>query len=146
MGLYFSKLMHLHVANGNDRLDVRAGHGFQLLTAVIFPSYSTASSSTIGAIMRHGPHHGAQKSIRTGTLESNTFSLKSVSLTGPAAVSQCPGKISCESVRTLRLAPRSKRLTWLGLRVLSLSRKLQADLPAGLQAMLHGSSCKASAG
>ena len=35
--------------------------------------------------MRHGPHHGAQKSMSTGTFESRTFSLKSVSLTGPAA-------------------------------------------------------------
>lgn len=60
-------------------------HSHDGLTAVILPSYSRASSSTIGAIMRQGPHHGAQKSMRTGTLESRTFSLKSVSLTGPAA-------------------------------------------------------------
>ena len=31
------------------------------------PSYSPASSFTIGATMRHGPHHGAQKSTSTGT-------------------------------------------------------------------------------
>ena len=30
------------------------------------PSYSTASSSTIGAIALHGPHHVAQKSTITG--------------------------------------------------------------------------------
>src|SRR5215831_19336599 len=30
------------------------------------PSNSTASSSIVGASTRHGPHHGAQKSTRTG--------------------------------------------------------------------------------
>ena len=30
------------------------------------PSYSAASSSMIGATMRQGPHHSAQKSMTTG--------------------------------------------------------------------------------
>jgi hypothetical protein len=30
------------------------------------PSYSAATSSTIGAIALHGPHHVAQKSTSTG--------------------------------------------------------------------------------
>src|ERR1051325_2564844 len=30
---------------------------------IALPSYSFASSSTMGAIARHGPHHSAQKSI-----------------------------------------------------------------------------------
>ena len=34
--------------------------------------------------MRHGPHHGAQKSTSTGTGESRTSSLKVASVTGPA--------------------------------------------------------------
>src|SRR5688572_7386118 len=38
------------------------------LVTFSFPSYSPAISSTIGAIDRHGPHHGAQKSTSTGTL------------------------------------------------------------------------------
>src|SRR4029434_9564958 len=33
---------------------------------VACPSHSTASSSIVGASTRHGPHHGAQKSTRTG--------------------------------------------------------------------------------
>src|SRR5689334_588785 len=34
--------------------------------------YSPASCSTTGPIVRHGPHHGAQKSIRTGVLACST--------------------------------------------------------------------------
>lgn len=30
-----------------------------ILTHATLPAYSDASSSTSGAIMRHGPHHGA---------------------------------------------------------------------------------------
>ena len=34
--------------------------------------------------MRQGPHHGAQKSTRTGTSDSRTNCLKVSSFTGPA--------------------------------------------------------------
>lgn len=54
------------------------------LTAFIFPLYSCASSSIIGAIILQGPHHGAQKSTRTGTGDFKTISSQVVSLTGPA--------------------------------------------------------------
>ena len=42
---------------------------------------SPAISSTIGATMRHGPHHGAQKSTRTGWSDSMTSAWKFVSVT-----------------------------------------------------------------
>ena len=49
----------------------------------IRPSYSLDSSSTTGAIIRHGPHQTAQKSTRTGRVDlvtsvSNTASLISL--------------------------------------------------------------------
>ena len=55
------------------------------LTALILSPNATASSSTRGAIIRHGPHHGAQKSTSTGTGLFNTNSSKVESVTGPAA-------------------------------------------------------------
>src|SRR5690606_32058392 len=47
------------------------------------PSYSAASSSMIGAIIRHGPHQTAQKSTSTGTSDCSTScsKLSSVSVT-----------------------------------------------------------------
>ena len=36
------------------------------------PLYSWATESTVGAIMRQGPHHSAQKSTSTGTSEFRT--------------------------------------------------------------------------
>jgi hypothetical protein len=36
------------------------------LKQAIFPAYSAANSSITGVIIRHGPHHGAQNSTRTG--------------------------------------------------------------------------------
>ena len=44
------------------------------------PSYSLDSSSTIGEIMRQGPHQGAQKSRSTGIWELITISSKLESL------------------------------------------------------------------
>merc|ERR1719398_197332 len=54
------------------------------LTALSFPLYSSASSSTSGAIIRQGPHQGAQKSTRTGTSLFRTFSSQSASVTASA--------------------------------------------------------------
>src|SRR5580693_5785702 len=42
---------------------------------VSFPSNSTASSSRMGAIALHGPHHGAQKSTRRGVVDAATAAL-----------------------------------------------------------------------
>src|SRR5665213_1789065 len=44
---------------------------FSLAMVTLSPS-SADSSSRAGAIMRQGPHHSAQKSTRTGFLESRT--------------------------------------------------------------------------
>lgn len=41
------------------------------LPIVTLPSYSPASSSMIGATIRQGPHHSAQKSITSGLPESS---------------------------------------------------------------------------
>src|SRR4029077_8190953 len=43
--------------------------------------YSPASSSTIGAMARQGPHHAAQKSINTGLSDFNTSESKLASVT-----------------------------------------------------------------
>jgi len=55
------------------------------LTALILPSYSPANSSIKGAIMRQGPHQGAQKSTRTGTDDLRTSASNVLSLTAVAA-------------------------------------------------------------
>src|SRR5690349_21133978 len=51
------------------------------LTIFTLPWSSVDNSSRTGAIARHGPHHSAQKSTRTGTLELRTSWLKLASET-----------------------------------------------------------------
>src|SRR5207237_10266334 len=51
------------------------------LTTCALPAYCLARDSTIGASMRHGPHHCAQKSTRTGRLDCNTSCSKFPSFT-----------------------------------------------------------------
>ena len=46
------------------------------LTIVNLPSSSAASSSRMGAMALHGPHHGAQKSTRTGVVAEVMADLK----------------------------------------------------------------------
>ena len=55
-----------------------------------WPLRSSATSSNIGAKLRHGPHHGAQKSTTTG--RSSFRSLSSVS---PVALITSPSNSSC---------------------------------------------------
>src|SRR5665213_1820164 len=61
-----------------------------ILTLPIFilPLYSSASSSSKGAIILHGPHHSAQKSIKTGVVDCNAccakFSCVKVTIKGEA--------------------------------------------------------------
>src|SRR5262249_35013247 len=43
---------------------------------VNLPSSSLASSSRVGAIALHGPHHGAQQTTRTGVVEALMEDLK----------------------------------------------------------------------
>src|SRR5690348_2951165 len=51
------------------------------LVTLTRPSYSPASSWTIGAIILQGEHQAAQKSTSTGMLESSTSALKVASVT-----------------------------------------------------------------
>src|SRR6516165_12230111 len=44
------------------------------------PLYSSAIASTVGARARHGAHHAAQKSTRTGVLDFATSDSKFVSV------------------------------------------------------------------
>src|SRR5574344_1656715 len=50
------------------------------LNTATLPLNSSDSSSTIGEIALHGPHHGAQKSTKTGLLFPLTRSLKLLSV------------------------------------------------------------------
>ena len=54
-------------------------------THTTWPSKASATWSTIGAIMRQGPHHGAQKSTNTGRELSSTISWNVLSVTSIAA-------------------------------------------------------------
>ena len=61
-----------------------AGFGFApTLNLAIFtlPCISVAISSSAGAIIRHGPHHSAQKSTTTGSLDSMTSVAQLASVT-----------------------------------------------------------------
>lgn len=50
-----------------------------------FPAYCLASSSIIGWIIRHGPHHGAQNSTSTGRSPSRTSDFHVESVTAGTA-------------------------------------------------------------
>src|SRR6185312_2288260 len=51
------------------------------LAILILPFISSAISSSAGAIMRHGPHHSAQKSTTTGASDLMTSVSKLASVT-----------------------------------------------------------------
>ena len=55
------------------------------LTNLTLSPKSVATSSTIGAIWRQGPHHSAQKSMTTGTSDLRTSSSKVASVTARAS-------------------------------------------------------------
>src|SRR5690349_21616485 len=57
------------------------------LAMVSLSPCSAAMASRAGAICRHGPHHSAQKSTRTGLSLCRTFSSKSASVTVMVAFS-----------------------------------------------------------
>lgn len=50
-----------------------------------FPVYCFANSSITGWIIRHGPHHGAQNSTRTGETDSRTSDCQVASVTEATA-------------------------------------------------------------
>src|SRR5262249_36241885 len=60
-----------------------------ILTTLSLPAYSRDSSSTTGPMARHGPHHGAQKSMSTGVGLCSTSRSKDSSDT--ASTSDMPG-------------------------------------------------------
>ena len=73
------------------------------LTAFSLPEYSSASWSMSGAIMRQGPHQGAQKSTRTGMSLFSTSASKVASVTTVAApVSGVEGARRSDDGRTER--------------------------------------------
>src|ERR1700683_3929618 len=56
------------------------------LTNFALPAFAAATFSTIGPSMRHGPHHGAQKSTRTGWVLWSTSVSKLVCVTSANAL------------------------------------------------------------
>src|SRR3954451_10249823 len=127
-------------------------------TLAIFslPSYSSASWSSTGATMRHGPHQAAQKSTRTGTSLCSTSVVKGASLTSIAwdtlLLSRrcCAPVYACfHSVGTLRLSRYSRREPaqpcgrWLDVRQVVVGRLVDGHLarravPAGLELAATG--------
>src|SRR6185369_646846 len=69
-----------------------------ILPIFTLPAYSLASSSTMGAIARHGPHQAAQKSTKTGVSDFKTSWSKfwSVTSTIPAAAMLSSGEFTHE--------------------------------------------------
>src|SRR6476661_417860 len=63
------------------RLGVSGFSSMFSLAMVTFSPSSPAISSSAGAIIRHGPHHSAQKSTRTGLSEPRTSEAKLWSVT-----------------------------------------------------------------
>src|SRR5262249_46362519 len=57
------------------------------------PAISAASSAITGAIIRHGPHHGAQASTSTGSGERSTSEAKVASLTVSGSAAMCSGAL-----------------------------------------------------
>eukprot|EP00959_Pyramimonas_sp_CCMP1952_P402725 8439090-Pyramimonas_sp.AAC.1 len=79
------------------------------LTALILPSYSLANSSIRGAIMRQGPHQGAQKSTSTGTEDLSTSASKVLSLTAVAAHASKQRQVRNGKARTHGMTGRGKK-------------------------------------
>src|SRR5258705_178275 len=65
----------------SNRAAVRGLSSTLSFTTRTRPAISVASSSITGAIIRHGPHHGAHASISTGSGEASTSEAKVASVT-----------------------------------------------------------------
>src|SRR3954447_3977975 len=65
--LPFEKTMKLGMPRTLYRAESSGNFSVSTLTTIAFPVISAAVRATSGAAMRHGPHHPAQKSTRTGT-------------------------------------------------------------------------------
>src|SRR5438876_8462207 len=72
-----------------------------ILPTLILPAYSVASSSTMGAMARQGPHQAAQKSTSTGVSDFRTSWSKFESVTStipfPAIVPPTPNSLDCDA-------------------------------------------------
>eukprot|EP00218_Dolichomastix_sp_CCMP3274_P003605 CAMPEP_0170162414 /NCGR_PEP_ID=MMETSP0033_2-20121228/77081_1 /TAXON_ID=195969 /ORGANISM="Dolichomastix tenuilepis, Strain CCMP3274" /LENGTH=254 /DNA_ID=CAMNT_0010400039 /DNA_START=387 /DNA_END=1151 /DNA_ORIENTATION=+ len=71
-------------------------------TALSLPAYSVDSSSMSGAIMRHGPHHGAQKSTSTGMGLFKTSASNVASVTADAVLVAVSPSARAETTRAVR--------------------------------------------
>ena len=61
-----------------------------VFTNLMRPPYCSARASTSGDTMRHGPHHGAQKSTTTGSEAASTSSAKAVSVSATIKLMPVP--------------------------------------------------------
>src|SRR5690606_16234010 len=71
------------------------------LAILTLPAYSSASWSSAGAIILHGPHHSAQKSTRTGSDDCSTALSKSASptcMTLSLTRLSCVGRVPADAV------------------------------------------------
>src|SRR6476620_5546788 len=76
-----------------------------ILTKVILSPCSAASSSRMGATWRHGPHHSAQKSTRTGLSDLSTVDSKSASVTAARFATGVPSCWTQPAGAVRRAAP-----------------------------------------
>src|SRR5271166_349522 len=74
------------------------------LTTLRRPLYCSATLSTIGAIILHGPHQSAQKSTSTGSLDLRTSASKVAWLT---ATLELNGVFSLLELRSSSMQPRA---------------------------------------
>src|SRR5687767_877240 len=75
------------------------------------PWYEAATSSRIGAIILQGPHHSAQKSTSTGSLDFSTSASKSSSLTCEiSSLIVTPGQLEAGRIKGLAGAAPAYRL------------------------------------
>src|SRR3954447_16731412 len=75
-------------------------------------SSSSLSSSRLGAMIRQGPHHGAQKSTSVGVSDSSTSAWKLESVTSgmfPAIGSPVQGRLATKSIVPRSRAPHPQR-------------------------------------
>src|SRR3979411_531968 len=75
-----------------------------ILTTFSSSPRSLAISSTTGATIRHGPHHGAQKSTRTGTSASMTSAWKLTSVTSATMAIATPCEVQRDTSKSIASA------------------------------------------
>src|SRR4051794_865978 len=110
-----------------------------ILPILTLPSSSPASFSIVGASIRQGPHHGAQKSTITGTDESRTsdFQLASVNSSTFAAISRLAPQSKVQGrtgLNALRACPDGSFLSPERVAASSLGRQPQGEKRPCLQA------------